>query len=82
MNKFVSVLGSRVRAARLAAMAAGTSAMFMASNAMAADELTAALDAVDLSGLVVKIAAAGLVIVGIAMAFKGPTLGKRVISKV
>jgi len=44
--------------------------------------LTDALDTVDLSGILVKLAAAGLVIVGIALAMKGPTLAKRVVNKV
>lgn len=55
----------------------------MANQAMATgNALTDALDSVDLTGLVTKIAAAGLVIVAVAMAFKGSTLGKRVVSKV
>lgn len=36
--------------------------------------IDAALDVIDLSGIAVKIAAAGLLIVGIALAFKGPDL--------
>lgn len=40
------------------------------------------LDAVDLSGIGTKIGAAALVIVGIALLFKGPALAKRIISKV
>lgn len=42
----------------------------------------AALDAVDLSGVAVKVGAAALVIVAIALVFKGPDLAKRVIRKV
>lgn len=52
------------------------------AQAAAGNPLTDALDSVDLTGLVVKIGAAGLVIVAVAMAFKGSTLGKRVVSKV
>lgn len=40
------------------------------------------LDAVDLSGIETKVTAACLIIVGIALVFKGPTLAKRVISRV
>lgn len=40
------------------------------------------IDAVDLSGLSVKVIAAGLLVVGIAIAFKGSDLGKRIVRKV
>lgn len=40
------------------------------------------LDAVDLSGIGTKVGAAALVIVTIALIFKGPALAKRIISKV
>ena len=40
------------------------------------------MDSVDLSGITVKVVAAALLIVGIALAFKGPDLGKRVVRKV
>lgn len=40
------------------------------------------LDAVDLSGITTKVVAMGLLIVGIALVFKGPDLAKRVIRKV
>lgn len=40
------------------------------------------LDAVDLSGISTKVIAMGLLIVGIALVFKGPDLAKRVIRKV
>jgi len=52
------------------------------SFAQTASGIDAALDAVDLSGIVTKVAAAGLVIVAIALAFKGPDLAKRVTRKV
>ena len=54
----------------------------VSAHAQAAGGIDAALDAVDLSGIAVKIAAAGLLIVGIALAFKGPDLSKRVVKKV
>jgi hypothetical protein len=37
---------------------------------------------VDLSGVSTKVGAAALLIVGIALVFKGPAIAKRVISKV
>ena len=52
------------------------------ASAQTATGVDAALDAVDLSGIVTKVAAAGLVIVAIALAFKGPDLAKRVTRKV
>lgn len=39
-------------------------------------------DAVDLSGVTAKVIAAGLLIIGIAVAFKGPDLAKRIVRKV
>jgi type IV secretory pathway VirB2 component (pilin) len=39
-------------------------------------------DAVDMSGVNTKVIAAGLLIIGIAVAFKGPDLAKRVVRKV
>ena len=44
--------------------------------------IDAMLDAVDLSSIATKVGAAGLLIVGIALVFKGPALAKRIISKV
>lgn len=44
--------------------------------------LDAVLDAVDLSGIATKVGAAGLVIVAIALVFKGPALAKRIINRV
>lgn len=46
------------------------------------DPISTMLDSVDLSGIIVKIVAAGLVIVGIALAFKGPDVSKRVVRKI
>lgn len=53
-----------------------------ASNAQSTDGIGSALDAVDLSGVNTKVAAAGLLIVAIALVFKGPDLAKRVVRKV
>lgn len=63
-------------AATLATLAAA------AAHAQAVSPLETMLDEVDLAGLSVKIIAVGVLIVGIALAFKGPDLAKRVIRKV
>lgn len=81
----LKVLMNKISALLARGSALVVTSAFMASAAMAqtvGNPLTDALDSVDLTGLVVKIAAAGLVIVGIALAFKGPTLAKRVVNKV
>lgn len=44
--------------------------------------IDALFDTVDLSGIEAKVMALALVIVAIALAFKGPTLVKRIISKI
>lgn len=66
--------------------ATGTGLMLMANRAMAqtADPsvLDQFIDAIGLNTVTGKVVAAGLLIVGIALAFKGPDLGKRVIRKV
>lgn len=80
MNKFARVLFSK--SARLAAVATGAMLSASAYAQTAATGFDAALDSVDLTGLAVKIIAAGVLIVAIAIAFKGPTLGKRVVNKV
>lgn len=67
--------------ARLAALSA-TALATTATFAQAADPITAALDSVDLTGIAVKVAAVGLLVVGIALAFKGPDVAKRVVRKV
>jgi len=63
---------------------AATLATFVAAaaHAQAVSPLETMLDEVDLAGLSVKIIAVGVLIVGIALAFKGPDLAKRVIRKV
>jgi hypothetical protein len=50
--------------------------------AHAADGWDAFLDAVDLSGLSPKVVASGLLIIAIAIAYKGPDLAKRIVRKV
>lgn len=68
-----------------AQLAAGTSAALLSAAVSAqtvTDPITTMLDSIDLSGIAVKVAAAGLVIVVIALTFKGPDVSKRVIKKV
>ena len=71
-------------AAKVAAV--GTSLALLGSRAMAqtADPsvLDQFIDAIGLNTVSGKLVAAGLLIVAIALAFKGPDLGKRVIRKV
>jgi hypothetical protein len=71
-------------AAKVAAV--GTSLALLGSRAMAqtADPsvLDQFFDAIGLNTVVGKVVAIGLIIVGIALAFKGPDLAKRVIRKV
>ena len=66
--------------------AAGASLMLLANRAMAqtADPsvLDQFLDAIGLGTVTGKVVAIGLLIVGIALAFKGPDIAKRVIRKV
>ena len=50
--------------------------------AHAAGEWDAFIDAVDLSGISAKVIAAGLLVIAIAIAFKGPDLAKRIVRKV
>jgi hypothetical protein len=55
------------------------------SSAIASAQTTgfdAVLDAVDLAGVATKIGALAVLIVGIALVFKGPDLAKRIIRKV
>ena len=79
MNKFARVVRSSKKALAVASVLGLT--VMQAAHAEGSP-ITSALDAVDLSGIAVKIAAAGLLIVGIALAFKGPDLSKRVVRKV
>lgn len=51
----------------------------VASHAAGIDDL---FDAVDLSGVAAKITALGIIIVGIAFVMKGPSIVKRIISKI
>ena len=50
--------------------------------AQATNPITTMLDAVDIGGVATAVAAVGLLIVGVALTFKGPDVAKRVIRKV
>lgn len=52
---------------------------FVGSHAFAADGITTALAAVDLSGVSALVGAAALIVVAVALVFKGPAIAKRVI---
>lgn len=74
----------RARANNMAAKAAAASlilgaTVMQSAHAAGFDDF---IDAVDLTGLSAKVVAAGLLVVGIAIAFKGSDLGKRVVRKV
>lgn len=60
----------------------GAAIVGMTNQAFAVDGITSALSAVDLSGVAVAVGAAALVIIAIALVFKGPDVAKRVIRKV
>ena len=59
--------------------ATGTAMAVTASHAAGMDDL---LDSIDLSGIATKIGAIALVIVGIALVMKGPSVVKRIIAKI
>lgn len=71
----------QTRAARTLALVS-VALMSVAAHAQAVDPITTMLDSIDLTGITVKVIAAGIVIVGIALAFKGPDVAKRVVRKV
>ena len=48
----------------------------------AGNPITTMLDSVDIGGVATAVAAIGLLIVGVALTFKGPDVAKRVIRKV
>lgn len=57
--------------------------MAMSATAMAQDSaIDSILGAVSLDGIAVKLTALAVIVVGIALVFKGPALAKRIISKV
>ena len=69
---------ARQYGAKVVAGSAGALAV-ASSHAAGLDDL---FDAIDLSGVSVKVLALGVVIVGIALYMKGPAIVKRIIAKV
>lgn len=67
-----------------AKVAAGATTLALSGMAFAqgTDPIGDAIDAVALGGISAKVVAAGLLIVGVALAFKGPDLAKRIVRKV
>lgn len=61
------------------AAAAGMAMAVTASHAAGIDDL---FDAVDVSGIATKVTALAVVIVGIALVMKGPSVVKRIIAKI
>ncbi len=65
------------------AVSAGGGALALSTMARAQSSgIDSMFDAIDLSGISAKVVSLGLLIVGIALVFKGPALAKRIISKI
>lgn len=65
------------------ALAVAAVATMGASSAFAqTNPITTMLESVDLAGVAAAVAAVGLIIVAVALTFKGPDVAKRVIRKV
>lgn len=77
-KKFGSNAATKAAAVGAGLMLLGTSAMAQATPGV----MDQFFDAIDLSTVSGKVIATGLLIVAIALAFKGPDLAKRVIRKV
>lgn len=73
---------ARKYGSQLALVAGGSALSASAFAQAAANPFTTIFAAVDLSTIVAAVVAASLVVIAIAMAFKAPDLGKRVIRKV
>lgn len=73
MKNSLRNLSTRIAVAAMVAMSS------VAANAAGIDDV---FDAVDLAGIATKVGALALVIVAIALVFKGPDLAKRIIRKV
>ncbi len=73
---------ARKYGAKIATAATLATGTVMAHAQATGTPLTGGIDSVDLSGAGVKVAAAMVLVIGLAMAFKGGDLGKRVVRKV
>lgn len=65
-----------------AAAAVGALTLSAGAFAQGTTPIDTILDSVSLDGLAVKLTALAVLVVGIALVFKGPALAKRIISKV
>jgi type IV secretory pathway VirB2 component (pilin) len=72
----VRKFGAKIAAASLATGA------FVAAHAQTTTSIDTLLDSIDLSGTTTKVVAVGVLVLGIALAFKGVDLGKRATRKV
>ena len=73
---------TRAMAQKYGTKAAAAGTALMVSGMTHAGGIDDLFDAVDLAGISTKIAALALLIVGIALALKGPSIVKRIIAKV
>lgn len=80
MRKTLNALKSKTK--HVLAVAAATGLTIPAAMAQTTGPFDAFFDAIALDGISAKVIAAGLLIVGIALAFKGPDVAKRVVRKV
>ncbi len=62
--------------------AVGALTLSAGAFAQASSPIDTILDGVSLDGIAVKLTALAVIVVGIALVFKGPALAKRIISKV
>ncbi len=74
--------GAREYGAKIGAGATALGLSTMAMAQTASDPIGDMLDAVGLSGVSAKVIALGLLVVGVALAFKGPDVAKRIIRKI
>lgn len=72
----------RALGAKVSGLLAGLMLSAGAFAQTATDPISTILDSVDLTGIATKVAAAALVVVVVALTFKGPDVAKRVIRKV
>lgn len=75
MLKFIKTQGAKI--ATVATLAVATVSAHAADN-----PITTMLGEIDLSGVATAVTAAGVLIVGIALAFKAPDVAKRAVRKV
>ncbi len=73
---------TRAIARKFGAKAVAATGMAMAVTASHAAGLDDLFDAVDVSGIATKVTALAVVIVGIALVMKGPSVVKRIIARI